>query len=63
MNEILEILEKDARTTPEEMAKMTGMKVQAVKGVIKKSEKDGAKCRKNGEPEGIGTKGNPERWG
>jgi DNA-binding Lrp family transcriptional regulator len=41
MNEILEILEKDARTTPEEIAKMTGMKVQAVKSVIKKSEKDG----------------------
>lgn len=41
MNEILEILEKDARTTPEEIAKMTGMKVQAVKNEIKKSEKDG----------------------
>lgn len=41
MNEILEILEKDARTTPEEIAKITGMKVQAVKNVIKKFEKDG----------------------
>ncbi len=41
MNEILEILEKDARTTPEEIAKMTGMKAQAVKNTIKKSEKDG----------------------
>lgn len=41
MNEILEILEKDARTTPEEIAKMTGMKVQAVKNTVKKFEKDG----------------------
>lgn len=41
MNEILEILEKDARTTPEEIAKMTGMKAQAVKSAIKKCEKDG----------------------
>ena len=41
MNEILEILEKDARTTPEEIAKMTGMKAQAVKTAIKKYEKDG----------------------
>lgn len=41
MNEILEILEKDARTTPEEIAKMTGMKAQAVKNAVKKFEKDG----------------------
>jgi DNA-binding Lrp family transcriptional regulator len=41
MNEILEILEKDARTPPEEIAKMTGVKVQAVKNTIKKLEKDG----------------------
>ena len=41
MNEILEILEKDARTTPEEIAKMIGIKVQAVKNAIKKFEKDG----------------------
>jgi len=41
MNEILEILEKDARTTPEEIAKMTGTKAQAVKSTIKKFEKDG----------------------
>ena len=41
MNEILEILEKDARTTPEDIAKMTGMKAQAVKSAIKKCEKDG----------------------
>lgn len=41
MNEILEILEKDARTTPEEIAKMTGMKPAAVRNAIKKFEKDG----------------------
>ena len=41
MNEILEILEKDARTAPEDIAKMTGMKAQAVKNTIKKCEKDG----------------------
>lgn len=41
MNEILEILEKNARTTPEEMAKMLGMKVAAVKSAVKKLEKDG----------------------
>lgn len=41
MNEILEILEKDARTTPEEIAKMLKMKPQAVVKAIKKSEKDG----------------------
>ena len=41
MNEILEILEKDARTTPEEIAKMTGMGVPAIKKAIKKFEKDG----------------------
>ncbi|MFA6079673.1 MAG: Lrp/AsnC family transcriptional regulator [Candidatus Omnitrophota bacterium] len=41
MNEILEILEKDARTTPEEMAKMLNMTPRAVKAEIKKFEKDG----------------------
>ena len=41
MNEIIEILEKDARTTPEEMAKMLGMSVAAVKKAVKKLEKDG----------------------
>lgn len=41
MNEILEILEKDARTSPEEIAKMLGMKARAVKTAIKKFEKDG----------------------
>jgi DNA-binding Lrp family transcriptional regulator len=41
MNEILEILEKDARTTPEEIARMLRMKPQAVRREIKKMEKDG----------------------
>lgn len=38
--EILKILEKDARTTPEQIATMTGVPVEEVKEVIKKSEKD-----------------------
>ncbi|MCM8784294.1 MAG: Lrp/AsnC family transcriptional regulator [Candidatus Omnitrophica bacterium] len=41
MDEILEILEKDARTTPEEIAKMTNRKVSEVVKAIKKYEKEG----------------------
>lgn len=41
MNEILEILEKDARTPVEDIAKMVNMKPAAVKNVIKKLEKEG----------------------
>lgn len=41
MDEILSILEKDARTTPEEIAKMTGRKVSEVVKAIKKYEKEG----------------------
>jgi len=41
MDEMLEILEKDARTTPEEIAKMTGKRPDAVRKAIKKYEKDG----------------------
>ena len=41
MNEILEILEKDARTSPEEIAKMTGVALKSVKSAIAKLEKDG----------------------
>ena len=41
MNEILEILENDARLKPENIAKMTKKKVDAVKKAIKKYEKDG----------------------
>jgi len=41
MNEILEILEKDARTTPEEIARMLKMTPLAVKKSIKSLEKEG----------------------
>ncbi|OGW83339.1 MAG: AsnC family transcriptional regulator [Omnitrophica bacterium RIFCSPLOWO2_01_FULL_45_10] len=41
MNEILEILEKDARTTPDEIAKMLNMTPKAVRSAVKKLEKDG----------------------
>ncbi len=41
MDEILEILEKDARTQPEEIAKMLKVKSDFVKRRIKKYEKDG----------------------
>lgn len=42
MDEILDILAKDARTTPEDIAKMLKKKPQAVKDAIKKYEKEGA---------------------
>lgn len=41
MNEILEILEKDARVSPEEIARMLRMPVFKVKQAIKKFEKEG----------------------
>jgi DNA-binding Lrp family transcriptional regulator len=41
MDEILEILEKDCRTTPEEVAKMLRKKPQAIKQAIAKYEKEG----------------------
>ena len=41
MEEILEILEKDGRVTPEEIAKMLKIKPQEVKSAIKKYEKEG----------------------
>ena len=41
MDEILEILEKDARTTPEDIAKMLKKKPQKIKEAIKKYEKEG----------------------
>ncbi|MDD5450162.1 MAG: Lrp/AsnC family transcriptional regulator [Candidatus Omnitrophica bacterium] len=41
MDEILEILEKDARLSPEEIAKMVGKSTAAVKSAIKKYEKEG----------------------
>ena len=39
MKEILEILEKDARTTPEQISTMTGIPLAEVKRTIKKAEK------------------------
>ena len=41
MDPILEILEKDARTSPEDIAKLTKLKKEEVKKRIKKFEKDG----------------------
>ncbi len=41
MNKILEILENDARTTPEEIAKLTKQDIKKVKKQIKKFEKEG----------------------
>jgi DNA-binding Lrp family transcriptional regulator len=41
MDEILEILEKDARITPEEIAKMLKKKPAVVRQAIKKYEKEG----------------------
>ena len=41
MNEILEILEKDAKATPEEIARMLKMTPKAVSSAIKKMEKEG----------------------
>lgn len=41
MNEILEILEKDARVSPEEISRMLRMPVFKVKQAIKKFEKEG----------------------
>src|SRR4030043_133630 len=39
VKEILEILEKDARTTPEEIATMTGKTISEVKSLIREAEK------------------------
>jgi DNA-binding Lrp family transcriptional regulator len=41
MKEILDILEKDARTTPEEISKVLRKKSSSIKKTIKKFEKDG----------------------
>jgi DNA-binding Lrp family transcriptional regulator len=41
MDEILEILEKDARTTPEEIARMTGKELKEIKKVLAAYEKNG----------------------
>jgi DNA-binding Lrp family transcriptional regulator len=41
MDEILEILAKDARKTPQEVAKLTGKKIESVKKAIKDYEDNG----------------------
>ena len=41
MDEILEVLEKDARTSPEDIGKMLKLKPEAVKSAVKKYEKEG----------------------
>jgi len=41
MDEILEILEKDARISPQEIARMLKKKPEGIKGAIKKYEKEG----------------------
>lgn len=41
MKDILEVLSNDARISPQEVAKMTGKSVDAVKKAIKDYEKDG----------------------
>jgi len=41
MDEILEVLEKDARTTAEDIAKILRKKTQNISAAIKKYEKDG----------------------
>ncbi len=42
MKKVLEILEKDARLTPEQIATMTGLSVAEVKSVIEEAENDRA---------------------
>ena len=42
MNEIFRILENDARTTPQQIATMTGIPIGDVKKAIKKAEEDRA---------------------
>ncbi|MCK9431837.1 MAG: Lrp/AsnC family transcriptional regulator [Candidatus Omnitrophica bacterium] len=41
MDEILEILEKDGRMSPEDISKMTGKKPADIKKTVKKYEKEG----------------------
>ncbi|MBI2886880.1 MAG: Lrp/AsnC family transcriptional regulator [Chloroflexi bacterium] len=42
MKDVLRILEQDARTTPEEIAAMTGRSPQEVREIIRQAEKDRA---------------------
>ncbi len=41
MEQILEILEQNARTTPEQISTMIGMPISEVERIIKQAEKDG----------------------
>lgn len=41
MKKVLRLLEKDARTSPEQIASMTGMPVEEVKEVIERAEREG----------------------
>ena len=41
MREILTILERDARTSPERIAEMTGKSVDQVRGLISEAERSG----------------------
>lgn len=41
MKEVLELLQKDARLSPEEIAKTTGLNVSEVKKIIKNAEREG----------------------
>jgi DNA-binding Lrp family transcriptional regulator len=45
MKEVFEILEKDARTTPQQIATMTGISLAKVRKAIKKAEEDAAIVR------------------
>ena len=40
LKEVLKILENDARTTPEQIAKMTGLSLDEIKKTVKKAEDD-----------------------
>ena len=40
MKEIFKILEKDSRTTPEELASMTGLQVAQVQEILERAEED-----------------------
>ena len=72
MQDVLKILEEDARTTPEQVAVMTGRPVEEVKQIIKQAEDDrvilGYRTQVNWEKGGkeevwalIGLKAMPQR--
>lgn len=45
VRQVLEILERDARTPPDKVATMTGLPISEVEAIIKKAEKDRAIIR------------------